>query len=267
MEGQRVTNPVAIIVGHGTREAQGIAEFNAFANAVVRHVERSWHGPQITFDRAFLELASPSIQEAVARCKEVKASHVVLVPLMLLSAQHMKVDIPAILADARNTLPYARLSLLQAINVDSDFVQVGFMRLIGAGFSPDQPKTAVVLVGRGSRDEAAIANFGRIASALGQQVRQTIVEPGFLTGIGPSLESALSTCVAAGAQHIFAVPYLWFYGYLVKNLPKRIAQWQTTCPDLRVNIASHLGLDQRLVQNVSSRLQIKLQGLLLASNI
>ena len=91
------TSPPLLLVGHGTRSDAGVAEFTRFVGLVrARTRDRV---PAV--DGGFIELARPSVADAVARL----AAHgtggsrrIVAVPLVLTAAGHGKGDIPAALA-------------------------------------------------------------------------------------------------------------------------------------------------------------------------
>ena len=100
------TSPPLLLVGHGTRSDAGVAEFTRFVGQVRA---RTW-GRVPAVDGGFIELARPSVADAVARLVEPAAGGprpIVAVPLVLTAAGHGKGDIPAALADlmARGPAP------------------------------------------------------------------------------------------------------------------------------------------------------------------
>ncbi len=78
-----------LLVGHGTREPAGVNEFLTVAKLVA---ERFPQGP---VESSFLELATPTIGEGVARLAQQGVRRVVVAPVILFAAGHIRRDIPA----------------------------------------------------------------------------------------------------------------------------------------------------------------------------
>jgi sirohydrochlorin cobaltochelatase len=82
-------NPL-LVVGHGTTDEAGVAEFARLVEAVAARTDADVEG-------GFLELASPPIQDAVAHLVAAGHTTIDVVPLVLVAAGHSKGDIPAAL--------------------------------------------------------------------------------------------------------------------------------------------------------------------------
>ena len=88
-----------LIVGHGTRDATGVAQFRELIGRV-RDQSAGWL-PDV--DGGFIELSAPSVSEVVPQLAGGRLAHggpaeLVAVPLVLSAAGHGKGDIPAALA-------------------------------------------------------------------------------------------------------------------------------------------------------------------------
>ena len=88
-----------LIIGHGTRDATGVAQFRQLIGRV-RDQSAGWL-PAV--DGGFIELSAPSVSEVVPRLAGERLAHggpavLVAVPLVLSAAGHGKGDIPAALA-------------------------------------------------------------------------------------------------------------------------------------------------------------------------
>ena len=77
-----------LYIGHGTRLAKGVAQCNTFIEQVKQRT------PLSIQETAFLEIVEPSIEEGVKRCIEQGATKIAIIPLLLLTAHHAKLDIP-----------------------------------------------------------------------------------------------------------------------------------------------------------------------------
>ncbi|HTL22887.1 MAG TPA: CbiX/SirB N-terminal domain-containing protein, partial [Mycobacteriales bacterium] len=83
-----------LVVGHGTTDEAGVEEFGRLVEQVRARTDADVEG-------GFLELASPPIQDAVARLVAAGHTTVDVVPLVLVAAGHSKGDIPAALERER----------------------------------------------------------------------------------------------------------------------------------------------------------------------
>jgi sirohydrochlorin cobaltochelatase len=77
-----------LLVGHGTRDQQGLAEFHVTVRQVAEHL------PSLAVEPAFLELALPTIAVGFERLVERNKRRIVVAPLLLFAAGHAKQDIP-----------------------------------------------------------------------------------------------------------------------------------------------------------------------------
>ena len=61
---------------------------------------------------AFLEIAKPSIPEAIETCAEEGAGQIVVLPLMFFPGKHVKEHIPTFIQDARKKYPDLDMHLI-----------------------------------------------------------------------------------------------------------------------------------------------------------
>ena len=87
-----------LILGHGSRVPRANAEFEALVATFRRR------RPDLDVGHAYIELAAPLLADALAAAA-ARADRVVLLPLFLLTAGHLKDDVPAALAAARGASP------------------------------------------------------------------------------------------------------------------------------------------------------------------
>ncbi len=120
-------------------------------------------------------------------------------------------------------------------------------------------RTALLLIGHGSRVPGANGVLEEVAAALRRTHRRYIVEAGFLELAQPDIQSAIDRCVAQGAARILFVPYfLYLGGHVGRDLPDHIGQARARHPSLEIRIAPHLGFDRRVLAVLADRIR---QGL------
>jgi energy-coupling factor transporter ATP-binding protein EcfA2/sirohydrochlorin ferrochelatase len=275
------------LIGHGSRDPAAAAEFAAVLDAV-----RARLGPA-RCGGGFLELAEPHVDAALERLIADGADDIVAVPYVLFGAGHLKDDGPAVLARARRRHPRVRLRLARDLGVHPALLDTAEDRARAAlaslphraargasrGDHPDadarpdhhenQPGAAgarlaepgrgdtgadqVVLVGRGSTDPDACAEFVKFARLLGDGRGLGPVEPAFVAMSSPSIEEALDRCRRLGAERIAVAPLFLFPGRLVDGIARRVACWADRHPDVAVAVGPHLGPDPRLAALVVER--------------
>ncbi|MES4785892.1 MAG: hypothetical protein C4294_08835, partial [Nitrospiraceae bacterium] len=89
-----------LLVFHGARDDDGMAEFYAF----LKLVRDTWK--PIPVQPAFLEFVEPSILDAVAEMVAQGIEEVLVLPLFLVPASHLKTDVPAAIQHVRLRYPH-----------------------------------------------------------------------------------------------------------------------------------------------------------------
>lgn len=101
-----------IVIDHGSRKTAA----NAMLDEVVA-MYRSATGVEIV-EAAHMELASPTLEEAAARCVEQGAATIVVHPYFLAPGRHSTGDIPAMVDALSPLYPEVRFMVTQPLGVD-----------------------------------------------------------------------------------------------------------------------------------------------------
>ena len=248
------TAPALLVVGHGSRDADGVEEFWTLAETI-----RDAAGA-LPIDFGFIEMAQPLVDETLDRLVESGARRVVSVPLVLLAAGHLKNDGPAALARARLRHPEAEFAMGRDLGIDPVVLEVVEDRIRTAVGDADPETTAVVLVGRGSSDPDANSDLYKLARLLNDGRALPMIEPAFAGVARPDVPAALERCRRLGANVVVVAPFLLFTGVLVRRISERAAQWARDHPGIAVRGAEHLGPDRRLARVVLERYREVLEG-------
>ena len=86
-----------LLIAHGSRRQSANDEISQLGERVAALEDNDFDGV-VT---AFLEIAKPDIHQGVARCVELGADHIVVVPYFLAGGNHVSKDIPAEIECAR----------------------------------------------------------------------------------------------------------------------------------------------------------------------
>jgi sirohydrochlorin ferrochelatase len=118
------------------------------------------------------------------------------------------------------------------------------------------PRTAILLIGHGSRVGAANRLLRRLARDLRARFPGRVVEACFLEAARPDIPSGIERCVRRGASRILLVPYfLYMGGHVRLDLPAAAARARARHRGVQIRIARHLGADPRLVAIVRDRVR------------
>jgi sirohydrochlorin cobaltochelatase len=211
-----------LLVSHGTRSRRGAEEFRALAEVVARQV------PEVSVQPAFLELTEPTIEQGVARLVERGAQRIVIVPLLLFAAGHAKRDVPAAVETAVKDLNAGHLTLQYArhLGCAEPIVELSRQRFTESLHGrPDvaAARTCLLLVGRGSRDDAATAEMHEFARLRAEKAPVGGTAVAFLAMARPAVQDVLPQLAARDWRRIVVQPHLLFHGELYDELCEQFA--------------------------------------------
>ena len=100
-----------LIMAHGSRNDTANDEFRALVEAVAESAPGAGE-EYVAVLPCFLELAQPSLVEAIQQLEHQPVTHVQLYPLFFNKGKHVGKDIPAQVEDARERFPALTIELL-----------------------------------------------------------------------------------------------------------------------------------------------------------
>ena len=272
-----------LLVGHGTRDATGRSEFLETTKHVAQQVTS-------VVEPCFLELASPTMDDALRRLDDRGCRQVVACPLLLFAAGHAKQDIPHVL---RKMAPgHVTIRQTRHLGCDSRLVELSALRyqetlagrqsyscrsaLPGRQKRPgkavlqsrnletdealavqanrQESPTLVIMVGRGSHDAGATAEmheFVRLRSAATPADR---IECCFLAMASPRLESVLERVVETEFDRVVVQPHLLFHGELISRIKTLVEKVAQETKNIRWFVTGHLGPHPLLVDTIVDRI-------------
>src|ERR1700733_2474724 len=265
-----------LIIGHGTRDATGVAQFRQLIGRV-RDQSAGWL-PAV--DGGFIELSAPSVSEVVPRLAGERLAdggpaELVAVPLVLSAAGHGKGDIPAALAREQGRHPGLRYRYGRPLGphpVLRDVLEARIdaalgERALGEQAGDEQPRgrapqagTHVVLVGRGSTDPDGNAEVAKVARLLWEGRGYDDVGLSFVSLAEPSVPAALERARRLGAERIVVAPYFLFAGVLPDRVTAQAGAFAEQHPGIDVRVAGLIGACDELAGLVLERYAEALHG-------
>lgn len=250
-----------LVIGHGSRDADGAAEFRAF----VENLAPRW--PDRLVRPAFLELADPPVIPTLEDLVVDGVRDITVAPCFLFSAGHMKNDVPTAINVARGRHPQVTIRYAAPLGVEPRLLEVLDERLAAvpaaAGVSPEQ--TAVLLVGRGSTDPDANAELFKLARLLWEGRPYGWVEAAFVSLTPPDVPCGIRRCLALGARRVLVAPVFLFTGILVRRIGRQTAATAAQYPEVEVSVLPHLGGHPLLADLLAQRVEEAEEGRVLVN--
>ncbi|ELZ04074.1 cobalamin biosynthesis CbiX protein [Natrialba chahannaoensis JCM 10990] len=241
-----------LLVGHGSRREKSNEQVRELAAGLESRLE-------IPVDAAFLELAEPAIDEALAELAAV-TSRVTVVHCSLFAASHVKNDVPLAVEHVRAEhgqeleidvgahlgIHPAILDLLddRAAAVESD---------LGVERATDD--VAVVLCARGSSDPDSNGDVHKLARLLYEGREFDRVEATFVGVTDPQLEETLHGLSKHRPDAVVVLPYMLGDGVLTGRVREWTAEFDAEYPYVDALAGDPLGTDSRLLDVFADRWQ------------
>jgi sirohydrochlorin cobaltochelatase len=254
-----VERTAILVLGHGSRRPRANQEFELL---VSRFRARR---PDLDVGHAYIELASPSLQEGLSQLA-ARADRVVVLPLFLFAAGHVKHDVPRALAEARAearaAFPGVRFEAARSLGVHRAMVDLALYRARGALPSAGAPAAETVLlgVGRGASDPDANGDFCKLVRLIGEAGGFAAAESSFIAITRPRFPEAAERVALSHPRRILVLPYFLFEGLLVEQLAGEVREFSARHPEIDVRLAKHLGVEDALVELLGQRLGELLHG-------
>jgi sirohydrochlorin cobaltochelatase len=241
-----------LLVGHGTRDAAGQAEFLAAAG-LIAEARPAW-----LVEPCYLELVEPDIAMGIERLARRGATRTVVMPLLLFAAGHAKRDIPHAVADAANRFPELVVWHAEPLGCHPSIVQLAVERTqaaFGEQASRAEGEVGLVLVGRGSSVAEAIADMRRFARLVSEQIGLAEPEVCFAAVAEPSLAEGLRRAAARGWKTIVVQPHLLFAGKVLDQTRAAVQHAAASYPEVRWLLAEYLGPHPLVVDATIERIE------------
>lgn len=239
-----------LLVGHGSRSADGAAEMLALAGLVCAAL------PDVIVDAGFLEMTDPPAGSVLDRLADAGCGRVVVLPLVLLGAGHAKSDVPALVLEARQRHPDLHVHFGSPLGVSRDLVGL----LGGALFAAMGAGLPLLLIARGTSDPDANGDAHKVTRLLGEWVGSPFVHTAFTGVTGPNVADGLAVFDRLGYRRMAVAFWFLCTGVLVERARADIAEF-TAATGIDVVDAGYLGPDPRVVPAIVERYEEAVRGI------
>ncbi|QBI05137.1 sirohydrochlorin chelatase [Pseudoduganella albidiflava] len=242
---------IILIVGHGSREDSG--------NREIREFTEQWRArqPGWRIELCFIEFAPPELNAALLAAGRA-ARRVLVVPLILNAAGHVKMEIPEAIEAARAACPQAEILLAPHLGASDPVLTVLRRRLRGAMATldmPDPTTTGVVLLGRGSSDRGANGDMAKMARWLLEEGDHELVDLAFTGITWPRLEKVVQRQVLLGMRQVVVLPYYLYTGTLMQRIHRQVEHLRAQYPQVRFACTEHFGFEAEIFALMEERVE------------
>lgn len=180
-----------VLTAHGSADPRSAVVTHAVAEQI--RLLR----PNLDVQVAFCERTEPNLVDVLAGLDGPG----VVTPLLLASAYHARVDIPAMIAESQ-------ADVLQADTLGEDPRLIEVLRHRLAPLTTGHRNVGVLVVAVGSSHADANARTAALGDALAADDRWGAVQVAYATGPQPSVADGIAALRQRGARHIAMAP--WF---------------------------------------------------------
>ena len=235
--GKSVLKDTILLVGHGSRDENGNLEIESFAECW-----RKRH-PDWRIEVCFIEFAEVLLDQGFDNAAKDSRS-VIVIPLILNAAGHVKMEIPAHLAKARQRHPQVEFKLARHLGANETLLKLlkQSLKQVMQGLDmPDPKTTGVIVLGRGSSDKVANGELAKLARWLWEEGDHELVDIAFTGITWPRLEQAVQRQARLGMTQIAILPYYLYTGTLITRIHKQVEHLKQQYPQLRFGLGDYLG--------------------------
>ncbi|MCY3007076.1 MAG: sirohydrochlorin cobaltochelatase [Planctomycetota bacterium] len=206
-----------LVVGHGTRKPSGQQQLKELVEQM-RRIEPSWR-----IEASFLELAEPTIEQAIEFLSSQQVRRILVVPILLFTAAHAKSDIPDAVAQCAQKHGIEVVGQTTSLGTTQEVIALSNRRYheitsqaqqrgcpqghCGYGhpqacaevcpmIGKSHRRVALAMVGRGTSDPEALAHMRRVTELASQERSLAWVSTGFFAGGIPSVDELLAQAAA-----------------------------------------------------------------------
>jgi sirohydrochlorin cobaltochelatase len=274
---QSFTKPPLLLIGQGSHDDAGVADFGRFVHRLRCRLDRT----AADVSGGYLEKARPRLSDSIASLVARGHHRLVALPLTLGGDQRVGRTIPAAMALEQQRHPTLMYDYGRPLGPDPGVLALLAERLADAAFdaprlravpahpaADDEPRpigprqTAVVLVGDGTTDPVANAEVHRVSRLFWETHAYDFmtVETAFVSLTPPGVPGGLERCRRLGARRVIVLPYLLFAGGLLERVWAQAMAYAAGHPDLDIRCAEVIGDCEGLADVVIDRYEEALGG-------
>ncbi len=245
-----------LLIGHGSRDPDGNPQIERFTR-IWRDSQPDWQ-----IELCFIEFAEVEIEQGLKNAAQ-KGKRVIIVPLVLNAAGHVRAEIPHHIEHAKSNHPDTTFVYTPPITASESILNI-LKRNLATAFAelhhPAPANTGVIVLGRGSSDRKANAEISKMARWLFEETEHQLVDVAFTGVTTPRLETAVQRQVTLDMKQIIILPLYLFDGTLIKRIQKQVERLQQQYPQIAFAQSSYFGFEPEILEVLNQRVNAVLDN-------
>jgi sirohydrochlorin cobaltochelatase len=243
-----------LLVGHGSRDKNGNVEIEQFS--------KQWQkqNPSWTITTCYIEFADILLDDGLNIAADAattnNSNRVIIVPLILNAAGHVKMEIPHHINKARERHTHIEFIYARHLGAGEPILAIlkrNLNKALATIEMPDPRSTGIIILGRGSSDQFANGELAKMARWLFEKTDHDVVDIAF-TGITyPRLETVVKNQQLIGMTQIVILPYYLFTGTLMERIKRQAVRLQQQYPGISFALSSYFGFEKEIYELLNSR--------------
>jgi sirohydrochlorin cobaltochelatase len=254
-----------LVVGHGTRNPEGASQLLDLAS------QMQSRAPEVIISSCFLELAEPTIDQAIQSLFQQGIQKLLVIPILLFTAAHAREDIPDAVRESASRLNMQVIGQTGSLGTHPAVISLSatrYQEVLALELGQCCPlkscarvqcssgsceasgkrigRVGLAMVGRGTSDATALAQMRQFTERRVAQTQLAHCETGFFAGGTPTVDALLDNAAHWDCDTVVVQPHLLFEGDLVNQLRQKVFDRQHSHPDRNWMIARTLGADPKL---------------------
>lgn len=240
-----------LLVGHGTRDETGTAEFFELASRLAGRLN------PVPVESGLLEFQEPTIPQAWQALVARGVKRIRVAPLLLFAAGHAKQDIPDILMQCQAQTTAVTFDQVRPISRQRAMIELASQRLaetLDRVVSKDE-RTAVVMVGRGSHDPCAQADMRVLSEVVSRRFPLRFLTTAFYAMAEPRLPDVLDRLAESERFDTIVVqPHLLFEGRLYRAILNQVEEAALRHRSIEWKHSRYLGPNDLVAEALAGRI-------------
>jgi len=249
-------NTTVLLVGHGSRDKNGNVEIENFST--------EWKIRNNDWDitTCYIEFADILLDDGLDIAADAATANnsnkVIIVPLILNAAGHVKMEIPFHINKARERHSHIEFNYARHLGAGEPILTIlkrNLTKALATIEMPDPRSTGVVILGRGSSDQFANGEIAKMARWLFEKTDHDLIDIAF-TGITyPRLETVVQRQSLIGMTQIVILPYYLFTGTLIERIKRQTSRLQQQYPNISFALSEYFGFENEIYDILTTRVK------------
>jgi len=241
---------IVLLVGHGSRNKTGNGQILDFTEQL-KERQAGWD-----IQLCYIELADYLIADGLRDAAQ-KADRVIVLPLILNAAGHVKDEVPEFIEQAQQQAPDTEFVYAKHIGANKQVLEilVRYLKLAMQSLAmPDPKTTGLIVLARGSSDQDANGEMAKMTRWLHEASEHELVDLAFTGVTYPRLETAVQRQVLLGMKQIAILPYYLFDGILMERIEQQFNRLLEQYPQISFAKSSYFGFEDEIFNVVEQHI-------------